>query len=82
MDNLRTQIVNFGNAKDGDESFLDPLAIYHRHILSLEARLPLGAKSVNMKFAWGDTLSRGKTSDYSWGLEKLSIMFNIGAVYS
>ena len=82
LENLRNQIANFGKSGNAEESMLEPFAVYHRHVLALESRLPLGPKSVNIKFKWYDTFSRNNAVDHSWNLEKVSIMFNIGSVYS
>jgi programmed cell death 6-interacting protein len=82
MDNLRTRVVAISAAKSAEEASLEILAIYHRHVVAMESRLPLGPKSVNIKLSWTDTLSRNKISEQSWALEKLCIMFNMAAVYS
>jgi hypothetical protein len=58
MDNLRSRVVQIGNSRDAEESFLEVLAIYHRHVLAMESRLPLGKNAVNIRLGWTDTLSR------------------------
>ncbi|CAG9327847.1 unnamed protein product [Blepharisma stoltei] len=77
----RERFIQAGSPS-GDQipQYLQSLSVYYRYVKALENRLPLS--STNIKFTWLDSLSKRKMQDSNFLIEKIGILYNIGAAYS
>ena len=75
----RVVLADYSNPDKANQN-LQNLTTYYRFVNVLEAKLPLS--SAGIKFTWYDSLTKRKKLDSSYLLEKVGVLYNIGALYS
>ncbi|CAG9318910.1 unnamed protein product [Blepharisma stoltei] len=81
LEQARSQITSSqASSSEQASSSLQSNALYYRYLKAIESRLPVA--STDIKFTWFDSLGKGKSQASNYSLEKLGVLYNIGAIYS